>query len=70
MIAVISGSQSEFEDFIRRWVFDRDQEIFKRVSRVDDVRGVNFTEVIRIGSFYRMKDHQKLHEYALSRIKD
>ena len=67
MIAVISYSKYEFNDFIRSVHID-DRKIFRHVRDFEDVHGVKFTNVIKIGDYKRMPDFKALYFYALSRI--
>ena len=69
MIAVISYSKREFDDFIKYLVCHDDVNKFKCVKCVDDIRGINFTNVIRIGQFFRIRNIDELYSHALSRVK-
>ena len=69
MIAVLAGSKREFDDFIKPWVSLQDSRKFKYVSRINDVRGVNFSEVIRIGTYFENKDGPDIFDAAIMRVK-
>jgi hypothetical protein len=69
MIAVISGKKQEFDEFIKPWVDIDDKEKFRFIGRIQDVRGVNFSEVIRIGTHYNLKNSYEIYNAALMRIK-
>jgi hypothetical protein len=65
MIAVISDSQSSFNDFIKPWVEKEDQRSFLWVKDIRDVRGIKFTDVIRIGSYWKLKDIDQIYAEAM-----
>jgi hypothetical protein len=69
MIAVIAGNKREFDDFVRPWLVSQDIKKFKYVSRINDVRGVNFSEVIRIGTYFDKRDGADIFDAAIMRIK-
>tara|TARA_R110002126_G_scaffold101189_2_gene233177 strand:+ start:83 stop:292 length:210 start_codon:yes stop_codon:yes gene_type:complete len=69
MIAVIAGNKREFDDFTKPWVAFGDKNKFRFVSRIDDVRGVNFSEVVRIGTHDKLSNSSELYSAAISRIK-
>ena len=69
MIAVLAGSKKQFDNFIKPWVTYRDECKFRYVSRMSDVRGVEFTDYIRIGTFYTNPIDYKLVEEIERRIK-
>jgi hypothetical protein len=69
MIGVISGKKKEFDDFIKLWVDIEDRRKFRFIGRVDHIRGVNFCEVIRIGTYYDLKNSCEIYNAALMRIK-
>ena len=69
MIAVISGNKREFQYFTRHWVDPDDISKFKYIGRIDDVRGVNFTEVVRVGTHFKNRDAEEIYNAALARIK-
>ena len=69
MIAVISGNKQEFDGFINPWLDPDDASKFRYVGRIEDVMGVNFTEVVRIGTHFENRDAEYLYNAALTRIK-
>ena len=69
MIAVIAGNKREFDDFVKPWLDSRDMKKFKYVSRIEDVRGVNFSEVVRIGTYFDKRDGPDIFDAVIMRIK-
>jgi len=68
MIAVIAGSRRQFDDFMRHWVHQPDQKKFKCVTKIDDVRGWRPIEVIRIGTYYKLRDLWDMEQYLEYRM--
>lgn len=69
MIAVLAGNKREFDDFIKPWVSHQDGKKFKYVRRIEDVRGVNFSEVVRIGTYFENKDGPDIFDAVIMRVK-
>ncbi len=67
-IAVISRNQQEFDDFVKHWASVGSRSKFKRVSRLDHIRGVRFLGVCRVGEYWKLKGHEELYHLALTRI--
>ena len=56
MIAVLCTKREYFHQWLDSWICPDDKYKFRSVIRVDDVHGLRFTEVIRIGDWYNMKE--------------
>jgi hypothetical protein len=68
MIAVLCRSTAQYNDFINFWVHHDDREIFHRVSTIDDMRGREFTEVIRIGTYHKTTEYDRLYYMLQQKI--
>lgn len=67
MIGVVCSGKQQFNDFLKSWIKFEDRCKFKCVTRIDDVCGVHFTDVIRVGSYWDLRGHHELYAAAQSR---
>jgi hypothetical protein len=68
MIAVLAGSKKQYDDFLRPWLDYKDKDKFRYVPRVIGAIGVNFTDYIRIGTFYTNPEYLEIIEAIERRI--
>lgn len=69
MIAVICRSQRQFDDFVKHWVCHEDRRKFHKVSRSGDIDGRWFTDVVRIGDYWELRDHEELYHWTKQRVR-
>jgi len=68
MIAVISHTERHYREWLS-YIEPQDQNHFRHISRPQDICGVTFTGVIRIGPYWRLENHIELYDQALIRIR-
>lgn len=64
-IAVIACSRQQFDDFLRD-VNRPDRDNFVLVQNMKDVEGREFSNVIRVGSYYDLPGHLELYNFILA----
>ena len=67
-IAVIAGKDAEYDNFMH-WVDLSDRENFVFIKNAEDLYGHLFSSVLRIGNYEIIRDHKRLYEDALSRVR-
>lgn len=68
-IAVICFNKKEYDFFLRNEIYDVDHVKFHQVSREEQAIGMEFVAFIRIGSWNRMIQVDRLIDFIRTRIR-
>lgn len=66
-VIVIAGSIEQFHRYLRENNLSEEDAVY--ASHAEKILGVEASEVVAYGTYYERKDHHKLMELALTRIK-
>lgn len=67
MIGIICRTDKEFREFLNAWVEPNDHRKFKRISRIYDLFGFDFKDIIRIGEYRKLRNHEDIYTYAIGK---
>ncbi|MBL4795914.1 MAG: hypothetical protein JKY50_00715 [Oleispira sp.] len=68
-IAVVAGTVREFKHFMDS-IYPEDWDKFHKVTRMEDIRGILFSEVIRTSGWFGTSYERSLYHEALTRVRD
>ena len=68
-IAVLAGTFKQYNEFTKHWVCPEDRNKFVYVDRVEKILGMEFLDVVRIGSYDDVRNHDELYYHSKMRIR-
>lgn len=69
-IAVLCHNRTEYDSWLKSWVYLDDLQHFRFVDSVAKCRGVRFCKVVRLTGFEKLPDCEEIFHVAKSRIKE
>lgn len=67
-VAVIARRLQDFKDFTH-WMEPEDRRHFVLITRADQLCGIIFSNVVRIGAYEKIPNHHEIYIRALTRIR-
>jgi hypothetical protein len=70
-IIVLAGNFREYNDFLEKSIWKDTKYNYEYVyaGKEEDIAGITADEVIKIGTWYTVKDIYRLEQFAMSRIR-